>query len=139
MCFSPTFWFSANTRFGSLQKMNGQGEMMTGTELAVAGTTGVGMKSLDLVKIAPGAPWMTRIEEHPSWETLSQLRITMRVGVPLSRFRVRDVLTLKVGQVFESGSPETEDVPLMAGQVQLGWSEFEVVDQRLGLRLTRLG
>jgi hypothetical protein len=41
--------------------------------------------------------------------------------------------------VFQSGSPETEDVPLMVGQVQLGWSEFEVVDQRLGLRLTRLG
>jgi flagellar motor switch/type III secretory pathway protein FliN len=113
--------------------------MMTGTELAVAGMGSVGAKSLDLVKTASGAPWMTRIEEHPSWETLSQLRITMRVGVPLNRFRVRDVLTLKVGQVFESGSPETEDVPLMVGQVQLGWSEFEVVDQRLGLRLTRLG
>jgi flagellar motor switch protein FliN/FliY len=113
--------------------------MMTGTELAVTGTAGVGTKSLDLVKIATGAPWMTRIEEHPSWETLSQLRITMRVGVPLNRFRVRDVLMLKVGQVFESASPETEDVPLMVGQVQLGWSEFEVVDQRLGLRLTRLG
>jgi flagellar motor switch/type III secretory pathway protein FliN len=113
--------------------------MMTGTELAVTGVGSVGAKSLDLMKTAPGTPWMTRIEEHPSWETLSQLRITMRVGVPLNRFRVRDVLTLKVGQVFESGSPETEDVPLMVGQVQLGWSEFEVVDQRLGLRLTRLG
>jgi flagellar motor switch/type III secretory pathway protein FliN len=113
--------------------------MMTGTELAVAGTTSVGPRSLDLVKMTAGAPWMTRIEDHPSWGTLSQLRITMRVGVSLNRFRVRDLLTLKVGQVFESVSPETEDVPLMVGQVQLGWSEFEVVDQRLGLRLTRLG
>jgi flagellar motor switch/type III secretory pathway protein FliN len=116
-----------------------EGETMTGTALAVAGTAGVGTKSLDLVKMMPGAPWMTRIEEHPSWETLSQLRITMRLGVTLKSFRVRDLLTLKVGQVFESVSPETEDVPLMVGQVQLGWSEFEVVDQRLGLRLTRLG
>jgi flagellar motor switch/type III secretory pathway protein FliN len=114
---------------------------MTGTELTVAGTAGVGTKSLDLVKMTAGAgaPWMARIEDHPSWGTLSQLRITMRVGVALNRFRVRDLLTLKVGQVFESVSPETEDVPLMVGQVQLGWSEFEVVDQRLGLRLTRLG
>jgi flagellar motor switch protein FliN/FliY len=31
-----------------------------------------------------------------------------------------------------------EDVPLAAGQVQLGWSEFEVVDSRLGVRVTRL-
>jgi flagellar motor switch/type III secretory pathway protein FliN len=113
--------------------------MMTGTELAVAGTTNVGSRSLDLMKKMAGAPGMTRIEDHSSWGTLSQLRITMRAGVTLNRFRVRDLLTLKVGQVFESVSPETEDVPLMVGQVHLGWSEFEVVDQRLGLRLTRLG
>ena len=113
--------------------------MMTGTELAVAGAANVGTKSLDLVKMTAVTPWMTRIEDHPSWETLSQLRITMRVGVTLNRFRVRDLLTLKAGQVVETASPETEDVPLMVGQVQLGRSEFEVVDQRLGLRLTRLG
>ncbi|MBB5338543.1 FliM/FliN family flagellar motor C-terminal domain-containing protein [Tunturiibacter gelidoferens] len=113
--------------------------MMTGTELAVLSAEGAGKTSLDLVRTPPDAPWMTRIEAHPSWETLSQLRITMRVGVALNRFRVRDLLTLKVGQVFESVSPETEDVPLMVGQVQLGWSEFEVVDQRMGLRVTRLG
>ena len=80
---------------------------MTGTELAVTGTAGVGTKSLDLVKISPGSPWMTRIEEHPSWETLSQLRITMRVGVPLNRFRVRDVLMPAVMVVvlgFQVGS-----------------------------------
>ena len=112
---------------------------MTGTELATRNAELSMAASAELAKVAPVTPWMMHIEEHPSWETLSQLRITMRVGVPLNRFRVRDVLTLKVGQVFESGSPETEDVPLMVGQVQLGWSEFEVVDQRLGLRLTRLG
>ncbi len=54
---------------------------MTGTELAVAGMGSVGTKSLDLVKTRPVLPWMTRIEEHPSWETLAQLRVTMRVGV----------------------------------------------------------
>jgi len=112
---------------------------MTGTELAVVSVEGAERKGLDLARAVATTPWMTRIEEHPSWEKLAQLRITMRVGVALDRFRVQDLLTLKVGQVFESVSPETEDVPLMAGQVQLGWSEFEVVDQRMGLRLTRLG
>jgi len=112
---------------------------MTGTELAVVNAKGEERRGLDLTRTVTTAPWMTRIEEHPSWEKLAQLRITMRVGVALDRFRVQDLLTLKVGQVFESASPETEDVPLMAGQVQLGWSEFEVVDQRMGLRLTRLG
>jgi flagellar motor switch protein FliN/FliY len=82
---------------------------------------------------------MLRIEEHPSWETLAQLRVTMRAGVALDRFRVRDLLAMKEGQVFESMSPATEDVPVRFGQTQLGWSEFEVLDQRMALRLTRLG
>jgi flagellar motor switch/type III secretory pathway protein FliN len=112
---------------------------MTGTELAVVSAEGAERRGLELARMVAATPWLTRIEEHPSWEKLAQLRITMRVGVALDRFSVQDLLTLKVGQVFESVSPETEDVPLMAGQVQLGWSEFEVVDQRMGLRLTRLG
>ena len=81
---------------------------------------------------------MMRIEEHPRWETLSQLRVTLRAGVML-RFRVRDLITLKEGQVFESLSPATDDVPVRIGQMHLGWSEFEVLQQRMALRLTRLG
>jgi flagellar motor switch/type III secretory pathway protein FliN len=84
-------------------------------------------------------PWMNRIEEHPSWDVLGQLRVTMRVGVALAHFKVSDLLVLKIGQVFSSASPATEDVPLMVGQVQLGWTEFEVQEQRMALRLTRLG
>jgi flagellar motor switch protein FliM len=112
---------------------------MTGTELVTRSSEVVRATSLDLVRAVPKAPWMMRIEEHPSWETLAQLRVTMRAGVALDSFRVRDLLAMKEGQVFESLSPATEDVPVRVGQVQLGWSEFEVQEQRMALRLTRLG
>lgn len=112
---------------------------MTGTELVTHSTEVVRTTDLDLVRAAPKTPGMMRIEEHPSWETLAQLRVTMRAGVALSRFRVRDLLAMKEGQVFESVSPATEDVPVRVGRVQLGWSEFEVAQQRMSLRLTRLG
>jgi flagellar motor switch protein FliN/FliY len=112
---------------------------MTGTELVTRSTEVVRATDLDLVRAVPKAPWMMRIEEHPSWETLAQLRVTMRAGVALNRFRVRDLLAMKEGQVFESVSPATEDVPVRIGRVQLGWSEFEVALQRMSLRLTRLG
>ncbi len=69
---------------------------------------------------------------------LSQIRMTMRAELPLDRFRVRDLLSLAKGQVFETVSPDTEDVPIRFGNVQLGWGEFEVVEQRIALRLTRL-
>jgi flagellar motor switch/type III secretory pathway protein FliN len=110
---------------------------MTSIELATLSANSVRTTGLDA--IVPALSWMPRIEEHPSWETFAQLRVTLRAGVALNRFQVRDLLSLKEGQVFESLSPDTEDVPLMVGQVQLGWSEFEIVDQRMALRLTRLG
>ena len=111
---------------------------MTGTELATRSAESVTAATLDLAGVSPKMPWMLRIEEHPRWETLSQLSVTMRAGVGL-RFKVRDLLALKEGKVFESLSPATDDVPVRVGRMQLGWSEFEVVDQRIALRLTRLG
>ncbi len=83
-------------------------------------------------------PWMSRIEEHSAWPILSRLAVTMTVEIPLSRFKVQDLLRLAVGQVFQSNSSDTEDVPLKVGHVQLGWTEFEVVEQKIALRLTRL-
>lgn len=87
---------------------------------------------------ASQTPWMSRIEEHTAWPVLARLAVTMAVAAPLIRFKVQDLLGLKEGQVFESASPETEDVPLKVGDVQLGWTEFEVVEQKIALRLTRL-
>ena len=83
-------------------------------------------------------PWMSRIEEHPSWPVLAKLSVAVSAEIPLKQFRVRDLLGLKKGHLFETESPETEDVPLMAGKLQLAWSEFEIVDRQLVVRLTRL-
>ena len=111
---------------------------MAASGLAVQ-SAGVSMRTeSELTRTASAMPWMSRIEEHPSWEILSQMRMSMRAEVSLNRFRVRDLLALAEGQVFETLSPDTKDVPLKIGQVQLGWSEFEVVEQKMALRLTRL-
>lgn len=91
-----------------------------------------------LARIVPTKNGMLRIEEHPAWEMLSQINMTMRAEVLLVQFRVRDLLALAAGQVFETASPETEDVPIRIGNVQLGWGEFEVIEQRMALRVTRL-
>ena len=90
------------------------------------------------VVAAPRTPWMSKIEEHPAWSKLCRLDLMLAVEIPLPRFKVQDLLRLAEGQVFESTFPDTEDVPLRVGDVQLGWTEFEVVDQKIALRLTRL-
>jgi flagellar motor switch protein FliM len=83
-------------------------------------------------------PWMTRIEEHAFWPLLSQMTVATTAGIPLSGFKIGDLLRLQPGEIVESEWPHTEDIPLKAGRVQVAWSEFEVVDQRLLVRLTRL-
>jgi len=53
-------------------------------------------------------------------------------------FRVRNLLALEASTLIESGWGHEEDVPLAAGHVQLAWTEFEVVDTSLAVRVTRL-
>jgi len=40
--------------------------------------------------------------------------------------------------VIESQWTHGEDLPVASGHVQLAWSEFEVVDSQLAVRITRL-
>ena len=60
------------------------------------------------------------------------------VAIPLRGFRVRNLLALDPGTVVESQWGQGEDVPLGARDVQLAWTEFEVADTHLAVRLTRL-
>ena len=77
--------------------------------------------------------------EPPAWSSaVAQLPVEMDVTVPIRSFRVRNLLALELGQVIESQWGYSEDVPLGSVDVQLAWSEFEVVDTRLAVRITRL-
>ena|SRR5208337_2443078 len=66
------------------------------------------------------------------------LPVELDVSVPVRDFRVRNLLALAPGQLIESQWGNGEDVPLASGEVQLAWSEFEVIDTQLAVRITRL-
>jgi flagellar motor switch protein FliN/FliY len=68
----------------------------------------------------------------------SRLPIEIDVAVPVRDFRVRNLLALEKGQVIESSWLQGEDLPLAGRGAQLAWSEFEVIDQKLAVRITRL-
>lgn len=78
------------------------------------------------------------MESHPAWPMISHLPVLLRVHVPLSGLRVRDVLALEAGQTLPSLWPVGENLPLAAGANQIAWGEFEVAGQHIALRLTRL-
>ena len=69
---------------------------------------------------------------------VARLPVELDVVVPVREFRVRQLLALQPGQLIESQWGNGEDVPLAAGAVQLAWGEFEVIDNRLAVRVTRL-
>ena len=69
---------------------------------------------------------------------LARLPVELEVAVPVRDFRVRNLLTLVPGQVIEPQWAHGADMPLATGDVQLAWSEFEVIDTQLAVRVTRL-
>jgi hypothetical protein len=83
-------------------------------------------------------PWMMRIEELASWPLVSQMTVLTSAAIPIAGFKIRDLVHLQAGQIVESTWAHTEDIPLNAARVHVAWSEFEVVDQNLMVRLTRL-
>lgn len=66
------------------------------------------------------------------------LPVELEVAIPVRDFRVRNLLALEAGQVIETQWGHSDDLPVAAGDVQLAWSEFEVVETALSVRLTRL-
>jgi flagellar motor switch protein FliN/FliY len=69
----------------------------------------------------------------------ANLPVELDVGVPVPEFRVRNLLNLEPGRVIESRWGHADDVPLAAGAVRLAWVEFEVIENQLAVRVTRLG
>jgi len=68
----------------------------------------------------------------------ARMPVALAVAVPVRDFRVRRLLAMMPGEVIETRWGHGEDLPLASNDVQLAWSEFEVVDSRLAVRITRL-
>ncbi len=95
-----------------------------------------------------GGAALARRPEGASLETVSGaklelgriagLPVKLNVRVPLPNFRVSDLLSLAPGMVVASAWQSSEDIPLSCGDVHLVWTEFEVVDDTLAVRVTRL-
>jgi hypothetical protein len=69
---------------------------------------------------------------------MERLPVGLAVSVPVREFRIRNLLAMAAGELIETQWGHGDDLPLSSGDVQLAWSEFEVVDTRLAVRVTRL-
>lgn len=69
---------------------------------------------------------------------LARLPVEVDVAIPVRGFRVRNLLAIEPGHLIETQWSHGDDLPLAAGQVQLAWTEFEVQDTGLSVRVTRV-
>jgi flagellar motor switch/type III secretory pathway protein FliN len=71
-------------------------------------------------------------------ESLPWLPCTIALDIPVLRFTVGDLLGLVSGSIVETSYHQSSDLPLRVNEQLVGWTEFEVVGERLAVRLTDL-
>ena len=64
------------------------------------------------------------------------LPCTLTLEVPATHFTMEDLLGLKPGSIIETGCHHTSDLPLKVNNLLIGWTEFEVVGDRLAVRIS---
>jgi flagellar motor switch/type III secretory pathway protein FliN len=69
-------------------------------------------------------------------ETMPWLPCTLTLEIPVVRFTIGDLLALKKGSIVETACHHTSDVPLRVNHLLIGWTEFDVVGDRLAVRIT---
>jgi flagellar motor switch/type III secretory pathway protein FliN len=73
-----------------------------------------------------------------AWARVANLPCDVAVLLPAPGLRVRDLLGIAPGFVVRTTAPVSSDVPLEVNGQVIAWCEFEVVHDRLGVRLTEL-
>lgn len=72
------------------------------------------------------------------WEAYVDLRCTLSVEVVVPRFRVRDLLALEPRSVVDSGWSHVLEVPVRLNGNAAMTANFEVIGNRLALRLVEI-
>ncbi|MGD0891338.1 MAG: FliM/FliN family flagellar motor C-terminal domain-containing protein [Terracidiphilus sp.] len=69
-------------------------------------------------------------------DSMPWLPCLLSLEVPVVRFTIGDLLKLGKGSIVESSCHHTSDVPLRVNHLLIGWTEFEVIGDRLAVRIT---
>jgi flagellar motor switch/type III secretory pathway protein FliN len=76
--------------------------------------------------------------DDEKWTRVLALPGELTVELPLPGFRVADLVRLRPQMVVDSRWHAGEDVPLRVNGQLVAWGEFEVVSNRLAVRITEL-
>ena len=112
----------------------------TSTQMTAAGKDGrpAAAHPPTTAALAAPLPSVPPIEAHRAWPMISRLPVMLSVSIPLRGFRLTNFLNLSAGETIAGNWAACEDVPLKVGGLQIGSGEFETVEGRMALRLTRV-
>jgi flagellar motor switch/type III secretory pathway protein FliN len=89
-------------------------------------------------KLAKGPQLVEKPHDRDLSDLLPWLPCTLALDLPVVKFTVGDLLNLTKGSVVETAYHQSSDLPLRVNGQLVGWTEFEVVGDRLAVRLTDL-
>jgi len=69
-------------------------------------------------------------------DSMPWLPCTLTLDIPVVGFTIGDLLSLAKGSIVETACHHTSDVPLRVNRLLIGWTEFDVVGDRLAVRIT---
>lgn len=72
------------------------------------------------------------------WSIAMRLPCRLALELSVPAFTVRDLLRLEQGAIIDTNWSQSTDIPLRANGCLIGWTEFEVVGERLAVRITEL-
>jgi flagellar motor switch/type III secretory pathway protein FliN len=77
-------------------------------------------------------------ETSAAWTRVQGLSCELTVDLPLPGMKVRDLMQLGKDLVIDSRWQVSSDVPMRVNGGLIAWGEFEVVGDRLAVRMTEL-
>jgi flagellar motor switch protein FliN/FliY len=78
------------------------------------------------------------LSQATRWRQLSWLPCELSLELSVTRFTVRDLLTLRPGKIVETAHRWGAEIPLVANGKLIAWAEFEPVGNHIGVRITEL-
>lgn len=96
-------------------------------------TAAVQILQADTAEIVPAA---TKSPTPDPLDSMPWLPCTVSLEIAVVGFTIGDLLTLRKGSVVETATHHTSDVPLRVNKLLIGWTEIDVVGDRMAVRIT---
>jgi flagellar motor switch/type III secretory pathway protein FliN len=92
----------------------------------------------EAVTVTTPQPTTSPAEPPAAWAGVQGLACELTVDLALPGVKVRDLMRMERNMVIDSHWQLSADVPIRVNGELIAWSEFEVVGQRLAVRVTEL-